>query len=200
MAKQRLSLVLSSNYFPRGQISVRSQLHISLTSEESLIAAFFRESEGKWRSERRYYTLPEGETKEMVSIITIRFLQSGSEELDELAQLHGLSGEVLLTCGAKVSWESTDSVTERKQSEGSTVFGALGKILYRDRGFATSKPVTAEYYFTNPKTLCLRTEYNGSVFEEELKLIGTNYRTRQSIISRAGEQLMIGQYLEKRIH
>ncbi|MFB2968148.1 phycobiliprotein lyase [Aerosakkonema sp. BLCC-F183] len=91
------------------------------------------------------------------------------------------------------------SVTERKQSKGSTVFGALGKILYRDRGFATPKPVTAEYYFTNPKTLCLRTEYNGSVFEEELKLIGTNYRTRQSIISRAGEQLMIGQYLEKRI-
>ncbi|MFB2917809.1 phycobiliprotein lyase [Aerosakkonema funiforme] len=178
---------------------MRSQLHISLTSEESLIAAFFRESEGKWRSERRYYTLPEGETKEMVSIITIRFLERGSEELDELAQLHGLSDEVFLTCGAKVSWESKDSVTERKQSKGSTVFGALGKILYRDRGFATPKPVTAEYYFTNPKTLCLRTEYNGSVFEEELKLIGTNYRTRQSIISRAGEQLMIGQYLEKRI-
>ncbi|MEH2096143.1 phycobiliprotein lyase, partial [Nostoc sp.] len=40
---------------------------------------------------------------------------------------------------------------------------------------------------------------NGSVFEEELKLIGSKYRTRQTIISRAGEQLMIGQYLEKRV-
>ena len=75
----------------------------------------------------------------------------------------------------------------------------MGNILYRDRGFAISKPVTAQYYFSNPKTLCLRTEYNGSVFEEELKLIGSKYRTRQTIISRAGEQLMIGQYLENRI-
>jgi hypothetical protein len=38
------------------------------------------------------------------------------------------------------------------------------------------------------------------VFEEELKLIGENYRTRQTIISRAGEQQMIGQYLEKRLY
>nr|WP_275993789.1 phycobiliprotein lyase [Argonema antarcticum] len=180
-------------------VSVTSLLRISQTAEESLIAAFFRESEGKWRSERRYYTLPDGETKEMVSIITIEFLETGSEELGQLAQLHGLSDEACLNCGAKVSWESKDSVTERKESKGSTLFGALGTKLYRDRGFATSKPVTAEYYFPNPKTLCLRTEYNGSVFEEELKLIGTNYRTRQSIISRAGEQLMIGQYLEKRM-
>jgi len=78
----------------------------------------------------------------------------------------------------------------------STIFGVLGTRLYRDRGFATSKPVTAEY-FVNSQTVCLRTEYNGSVFEEELKLIGRNYRTRQTIISRAGEQQMIGQYLEK---
>jgi len=38
------------------------------------------------------------------------------------------------------------------------------------------------------------------VFEEELKLIGREYRTRQTIISCAGEQQMIGQYLEKRIN
>ncbi|MCJ8283061.1 MAG: phycobiliprotein lyase, partial [Rivularia sp. ALOHA_DT_140] len=72
-------------------------------------------------------------------------------------------------------------------------------VLYRDRGFATSKPITAQYHFPNEKTLCLRTEYNGSVFEEEVKFIGEKYRTRQSVISRAGEQVMIGQYLEKRI-
>ncbi|HAC65459.1 MAG TPA: phycobiliprotein lyase, partial [Cyanothece sp. UBA12306] len=51
----------------------------------------------------------------------------------------------------------------------------------------------------NPQTLGLRSEYNGSVFEEEIKLIGESYRTRQTIISRAGEEVMIGQYLEKRM-
>lgn len=176
-----------------------SLIQVAQTNEESLIAAFFRESEGSWRSERRYYTLPDGETKEMVSTITIRFLEQGCPELVKLAELHELSDLEAMTCGSYVEWKSTNSVTGRKESNGSTIFGALGKILYRDRGFATTKPITAKYYFSNPKTLCLRTEYNGSLFEEELKLIGQHYRTRQSIISRAGEQQMIGQYLEKRI-
>lgn len=176
-----------------------SRLQIAQKAEESLIAAFFRKSEGNWRSERRYYTLPDGNTKEMVSLITIRFLEQGNQELIKLQQLHELPDDMRLTCGALVSWKSSNSVTGRKESEDSTIFGALGNILYRDRGFATSKPVTAQYYFTNPQTLGLRTEYKGSVFEEELKLVGDKYRTRQTIISRAGEQKMIGQYLEKRI-
>lgn len=176
-----------------------SQLQITQTAEESLIEAFFQKSVGNWRSERRYYTLPDGETKEVVSLIRIRFLEPGCDELLELQQLHGLSADISLTCGSFVSWQSSDATTGRMQSEASTIFGARGNILYRDRGFATTKPVTAQFYFSNPQTLCLRTEYKGSVFEEELKLIGENYRTRQTIISRAGEQQMIGQYLEKRL-
>lgn len=163
-----------------------------------LAADFFRHSAGKWRSERRYYTLPNGDTKEMVSTIAIEFLEAGCAELHELAKLHQLSNATLLTCGAKVSWD-TNSLSGKQASNGSTLFGVGGTTLYRDRGFATTKPVTAEYYFSNPQTMCLRTEYKGSVFEEELKLIGHNYRTRQTIISRAGEQQMIGQYLEKRL-
>ncbi|MGJ3246723.1 MAG: phycobiliprotein lyase [Elainellaceae cyanobacterium] len=172
--------------------------HATLTVEESLIAEFFRQSVGQWRSERRYYTLPDGDAKEMVSFITIRFLEQGCSELIELASLHNLENRSALICGAEVTWKSHDSVSGRKKSQGSTLFGALGSVLYRDRGFATPKPVTADYYFSNPETLCLRTEYNGSVFEEELKLVGDRYRTRQTIISRAGEQQMIGQYLETR--
>ena len=168
-------------------------------TEDSLIAEFFQQSEGRWRSERRYYTLPQGETKEVVSEITIRFLEQGSPELRHLAGLHELTDLDALTCGAEVVWDSENSVSGRQESQGSTLFGSLGSLLYRDRGFATSKPVTADFYFPAAKTLCLRTEYKGSVFEEELKLIGQQYRTRQTIISRSGEQVMIGQYLEKRL-
>ncbi|KAM3098091.1 phycobiliprotein lyase [Phormidesmis sp. 146-35] len=176
-----------------------TSLHLQAPANESLIAAFFKQSEGQWRSERRYYTLPDGEAKEMVSLVSIRFLEQGCSELVELAGLHGLEDTTILTCGAAVTWDSQDSVSGQKQSTGSTLFGVLGETLYRDRGFATSKPVTAGFYFTNPETLCLRTEYKDSVFEEELKLVGSKYRTRQTIISRAGEQQMIGQYLEKRL-
>ncbi|NEP43050.1 MAG: phycobiliprotein lyase, partial [Okeania sp. SIO2H7] len=73
---------------------------------------------------------------------------------------------------------------------------------YEISGFISSliyHPIIAGYHLSDPNTLCLRTEYNGSVFEEEIKQIGHKYRTRQTIISRAGEQKMIGQYLEKRI-
>ncbi|MBW4691879.1 MAG: phycobiliprotein lyase [Lyngbya sp. HA4199-MV5] len=176
-----------------------SLLNLTTTAEEtSLIAEFFQQSAGRWKSERRYYTLPDGETKEVVSLITIRFLEPNSSELSHLAELHGIDG-TLLSCGAEVLWDSHDSETEKPQSAGSTLFGASGTTLYRDRGFATTKPVSAEFHFSHPTTLCLRTEYKGSVFEEELKLVGRNYRTRQTIISRAGEQMMIGQYLEKRL-
>jgi hypothetical protein len=168
-------------------------------TDESLINQFFSRSVGQWRSDRRYYTLPDGETKEMVSIITIRFLEQGCDELSHLAGLHELSAPQIMTCGAEVTWNSKDSVSGKKQSKGLTLFGARGSVLYRDRGFATPKPVTADFYFSNPETLCLRTEYRGSVFEEELKLVGQHYRTRQTIISREGEQQMIGQYLEKRL-
>jgi hypothetical protein len=168
-------------------------------AEAALIARFFHRSEGQWRSERRYYTLPDGAIKEMVSLVTIRFLPAHSPELHHLAQLHQLPEHQIMSCGAEVTWHSTDSVSGEKQSDGSTLFGALGSKLYRDRGFATSSPITADFYFPNPDTLCLKTEYKGSVFEEELKLIGQQYRTRQTIISRLGEQQMIGQYLEKRL-
>jgi hypothetical protein len=168
------------------------------TTEELLVAKFFHTSVGNWHSERRYYTLPDGATQEVVSEIEIKFLEAGCPELQELANLHGLDN-LAFVCGSKVEWDSKDSVTGKKASKGSTLFGALGNILYRDRGFATPKPITAIYHFPHPDTLCLKTEYQGSVFEEEIKLVGDKYRTRQTIISRAGEQVTIGQYLEKRI-
>jgi hypothetical protein len=54
--------------------------------------------------------------------------------------------------------------------------------------------------FGQTDSLGSRTEYNGYVFEEKIRQIGANYRTRQTIISRAVEHKTIGQYLEKRIH
>lgn len=183
------------------QLAQATNNQIDDRTKSDLIREFFQFTEGQWRSQRRYYTLPEGPTKELVSMVTVEFLAPGDQQLLELGSLHKLSSaDSVALCGSKVWWESRDAVTNQKKSKGSTVFGALGDILYRDRGFSTLDPVTAKFYLPNPETLCLRTEYNGSVFEEEIKNIGQQYRTRQSIISRAGEQIMIGQYLEKRIH
>ncbi|MEZ2228777.1 MULTISPECIES: phycobiliprotein lyase [unclassified Microcoleus] len=47
--------------------------------------------------------------------------------------------------------------------------------------------------------MCEKTEYNGSVFEEEITHIASEYRTRPTIISPATEHKTIGKYLEKRI-
>ncbi|MBD1917587.1 MULTISPECIES: phycobiliprotein lyase [Cyanophyceae] len=166
---------------------------------EPLVQAFFQETAGDWRSERRYYTLKSGETQEVVSQITIAFLEPGTDQLLELANLHQLDPQKPLICGTTVTWESEYMGTGKKPVAGSTIFGVRGTTLYRDRGFATSKPVTAQYHFNDSRTLVLKTQYNDSSFEEELRLIGQRYRTRQTVISRAGEQIMIGQYLETRL-
>ena len=165
---------------------------------EPLVTAFFQETAGEWRSERRYYTLSNGETQEVVSHITIEFLEPGHPHLLHLADLHQLGPNAPLICGTAVAWESDYIGTGKKPVKGSTLFGVRGTTLYRDRGFATSKPVTAQYLFRDNRTLQLKTEYNESSFEEEIRLIGQRYRTRQTVISRAGSELMIGQYLETR--
>ncbi|MDB9524627.1 phycobiliprotein lyase [Oscillatoria sp. CS-180] len=166
---------------------------------EPLVASFFRTCEGDWRSKRRYYTLNNGDVQEVISYITIRFLESGSDELHQLHAMHELPSSHSLVCGAQVTWESNYPQTNKKPVNGSTIFGIKGSTLYRDRGFATSKPVTADFTFRDARTMVLKTAYSGSSFEEEIKLIGDRTRTRQTIISRAGEEIMIGQYLEQRI-
>lgn len=169
---------------------------LSLASQ---IKEFFRQSEGEWRSQRRYYTLKDGETQEVVSLLTVHLLEQGSDDLRELARLHELADEDKFTTGVLTTWESNYIGPSPRQVKGSTVFGVEGTRLYRDRGFSTTKPVIAQFALRDPKTMTLRTEYSGNAFEEEIKLIGTQYRTRQTIISRAGEEQMIGQYLETRI-
>lgn len=173
---------------------------IQSTALEALVIEFFRQSAGQWNSQRRYYTLnPNIATQEVESRIEVKFLEADCPELRHLAQLHILESGLSFVCGTYVEWESNYTGKIRKPSSGSTIFGALGNVLYRDRGFATAKPVSAIYDFPSPQTMTLKTEYDGSVFEEEIKLIGQQYRTRQTIISRAGQEQMIGQYLEKRI-
>jgi hypothetical protein len=177
-----------------------TSVQIAQLSPTFLAREFFRESVGQWKSQRRYYTLSkDSELQEVVSTLTVEFLEQGCSELLHLADLHQLETSITLLFGGKVTWESNYLKDNRKASRGSTIFGAKGNKLYRDRGFSTLRPITATFLFTDSKTMCLKTEYEASVFEEELKLIGKNYRTRQTIISKAGQELMIGQYLESRI-
>ncbi|NEQ42792.1 MAG: phycobiliprotein lyase [Leptolyngbya sp. SIOISBB] len=172
---------------------------ISEQALENLVDTFFRASAGSWRSQRRYYTLKSGDTQEVVSLLTVQPLQQGCDELRQLARKHELADDAALVCGVLTTWESNYVGPSPKQTEGSTVFGVKGCQLYRDRGFSTPKPIIAQFSMRNSETMSLRTEYSGNVFEEEVKLIGQQYRTRQTIISRAGEEVMIGQYLETRM-
>lgn len=175
-----------------------SLLPLPTTAKSSPIAEFFRRSHGDWHSLRRYYLLPEGKIQNVTSDITVHFLEQDSNPLRHLAQLHDLD-ETAMHCGVEITWRSLDADSGQERSTGSTIIGARGATLYRDRGFATPKPVISQFHFWEPTTLCLQTEYNGSTFEEELKLVGQDYRTRQTIVSRAGKQQMITQYMEMRI-
>ena len=170
-----------------------------LRSSEDVVRAYFQRSEGDWRSQRRYYTLKSGDVQEVESILGIHFLDQGAPELQQLAAMHELTDLCQMTSGVQMTWESNYVGPSPRKLTGSTIFGVWQDNLYRDRGFSTTKPIIAIFSMPTPEVMCLKTEYGGSRFEEEVKLVGTNYRTRQTIISRAGEEQMIGQYLEKRI-
>lgn len=119
---------------------------------EALALEFFQNSAGKWHSQRRYYTLKQDvEPQEVVSLIEVRFIEAGAPELIHLAKLHKFEDATVLIGGSQVSWESNYTGKSRKPSKGSTIFGILGDTLYRDRGFATADPVTANYFFPNPR-------------------------------------------------
>ncbi|MBW4614048.1 MAG: phycobiliprotein lyase [Desmonostoc vinosum HA7617-LM4] len=167
--------------------------------EESLIKTFLKETDGNWCSERRYHALPHGKIKEITKTVTMRFVDQGSPELIELAKLHELDEDVALTCGSYVEWNNVDSQTGEQGARRWTVLGTHGTTMYFGRNFPVPKLVVAEYYFRDPKTIYLWTHENGALFEEELRLIGKNYRTRQTIISRGGEQQMIALYMERLI-
>ena len=183
------------------QVQLRPPTGVSseAVSSEAIVRAYFQQTAGDWRSQRRYYTLKSDDVQEVESVLGIHFLDQGAPELQQLAEMHELTDLCQMTSGITMTWESNYIGPSAKKMTGSTVFGVWQDNLYRDRGFATKKPIIAKFKMADPGVMSLRTEYNGSRFEEEIKLIGDSYRTRQTVISRAGEEQMIGQYLERRI-
>jgi hypothetical protein len=171
----------------------------ALDSISSLTYRFFERSAGRWTSQRRYYTLNVHEPQEVESAIEIDFLDADHPDLATLAAAHGLPAGAL-RAGTNIRWESRYLKATRKPATGSTTIGVGdGDLIYRDRGFSSPEPVTAAVSFVNPDTMHLVTTYGNSIFEEEIKLVGDKYRTRQTIATRAGEEVLIGQYLETRI-
>lgn len=169
------------------------------TTVSQLACEFFVRSAGRWLSQRRYYTLSVHEPQESETTIDIDFLPAGHPELVTLARAHDVPEDVLLA-GTKIRWESRYLTATRKPSVGETTIGVgVDGLLYRDRSFSSPKPVTADLTFIDPETMRLVTVSGQSRFEEEIKLVGSKHRTRQTIASRAGEEVLIGQYLETRI-
>lgn len=170
------------------------------TTPQTAIAQFLRQSAGHWQSQRRYYTLNSNNDPilEATSTIEVVFLTGDRPELIALQQLHRLNPVTPFDCGAKIIWTSTYTNVERKPLEGSTIFGIRNNLMYRDRGFSTSQPIVAKFELPQQNVMRLYTAYDGSSFEEEIKLIGKKHRTRQTIITKYGQEVMIGQYLETR--
>ncbi|WP_051352916.1 phycobiliprotein lyase [Picosynechococcus sp. NKBG15041c] len=167
----------------------------------SASTAFFQRSAGRWHSQRRYYTLNgEQEPLEAVSELAVIFLPGDHPDLKPLAIAHQFTTPQPFECGAKITWASTYTNGQRKPLQGATVLGIQGSLMYRDRGFSTAAPVIATFELIhNAQGMRLQTAYDGASFEEEIKFVGDRHRTRQTIISRAGQEVMIGQYLETRL-
>ena len=89
--------------------------NIAQQSQIQLASHILQQSSGMWESKRRYYTLKNNETQEVVSVLTNQFLEQGSPELLRLAELHQLDDPNDIICGIRSSWESTYLIPSQRK-------------------------------------------------------------------------------------
>ncbi len=151
---------------------------------------FFRQSAGRWRSQRATHHLAfrRGETGN--SEIYVETLVADHPKIREICQLHQVDPS-LAVGGAFVSWDGTmDWDKEEENHEGTTVFALIpdeddprqGKML-RDRGYAETIPAIGRYRMDEENALILETEYETMTSTERFWFVGSNIRMRTSAVS-----------------
>lgn len=150
---------------------------------------FFRQSTGKWRSQRTTHHLAFRRSESGESAISVEALTADHPKVLEICQLHEVD-PALAIGGALVTWQSSMEWDQGNDShEGSTVFVLVpdapdapqGKLL-RERGYAEIVPVIGQYHMDDEGALVLATEYGMSVTAERFWFAGPDLRMRTSSV------------------
>jgi len=154
---------------------------------------FFRQSAGKWRSQRTTHHLAFRQAEMGGSEIQVTALDANDPKVAEICQMHGVDPS-LAAGGAFVTWDGTmDWDKDDENHKGQTVFAIVpdptddrkGKML-RERGYAEIVPVAGEFAMDEDDALILITEYETMSSVERFWFPQPNIRMRTSAVKRFG--------------
>ncbi len=154
---------------------------------------FFRQSEGRWRSQRTTHHLPFRRSESGDSMIRVRCLPPDDPKVIETCEIHNIDPK-LSVGGAAVLWQgSMEWDREEENHEGEAVFaivpddssGQAGRLL-RDRGYAETAPVVGRYYIDPENALVMTTDYETMSSEERFWFPNPNLRLRASTVKLFG--------------
>lgn len=157
------------------------------------VMEFFRQSSGKWRSQRTTHHLPFRRAEMGDSNIYVEALDADHPKVVEICKLHEIDPSSAIG-GAFVKWHgSMGWDRENENHEGNTVFALVpddgnprqGKLL-RERGYAEIVPVIGEYSMDEEDGLVLVTEYETMSSVERFWFANPNLRFRTSTVKRFG--------------
>lgn len=136
--------------------------------------SFLRRSCGKWTSERRYLFAPKFKPSNMVTNFEMTELDLGNQFL--ISWTGNTTGEMQLTLE--------------------------GDLLHRSRDYFGDGANSSKVQVIDEDCIVLRTEYDGTRFREEVRLIESDmFRLRQTVgfNIETGQLTLAGQYFEKRV-
>lgn len=135
---------------------------------------FLRRTCGKWTSERRYLFAPKLKPVNLVTEFEFAELDLGNNFL--------------------VTWNG--------QTSGEMQLTLEGDILHRSRDYFGDGANSSKVQVIDQDCIVMRTEYDGTRFREEVRLIEEDcYRLRQTVgySLETGQLVLAGQYFETRI-
>jgi CpeS-like protein len=155
---------------------------------------FFRQSAGKWRSQRTTHHLAFRRSEAGDSEVLVEALAADDPEIIELCTYHQVDPG-LAVGGCRVQWAGSMGWDKEDDDnhEGKTIFALVpeggntrqGKLL-RERGYAEIMPVVGEYHMDDEGGLILTTEYETMSAVERFWFASPDLRMRTSTVKRFG--------------
>ena len=154
---------------------------------------FFRNSSGKWRSQRTTHHLAFRRAEIGNSDIYVEALEAENPKIIEICQMHEVDPSSAIG-GAFVSWDGSMAWDKDDENHtGNTIFALIPEpdnpregILLRERGYAEIVPIAGRYHLDEDDALVLITEYDTMSTIERFWFVNPNLRLRTSTVQRFG--------------
>ncbi|HJN34995.1 MAG: phycobiliprotein lyase [Prochlorococcus sp.] len=151
--------------------------------------SFFRQSCGRWRSQRSNHHLLHRRAEAGASLIIVEELAQGDERLQQIAALNHqdplrIIGGCWVRWSGSMAWDKAGEAHEDETGFGLIPTDERGRagLLLRDRGYAEKAPVAGQFQMDDQDGLILTTDYEIMSTLERFWFVGPDVRLRTSTV------------------